>query len=107
LVVYPTPGGDYTVEFPYELYFTALSATTDLHPFGAHYDEVVMAACEAYAEMKGQDKLEGRMQYYQGKALPAAQRRNARSAPRNLGSLLKRRYGRNYRDFYQRPDVTV
>lgn len=106
LTVYPTPGGNYTVEFPYELYFTVLSATTDLHPAGAHYDEVVMAACEAYAEMKGEGKLEGRVQYYQGKALPAAQRRNARSAPRKLGNLLKQQIG-DWRDSTSRPDVTV
>lgn len=106
LVVYPTPGGDYTVEFPYELYFTALSATTDLHPAGAHYDEVIMAACEAYAEMKGQDALAGRLQYYREAALPAAHRRNARSAPRRLGSLLKHRVG-DWRDSVSRPDVTI
>ncbi len=109
LAVYPTPGIDYTIEFPYELYFTALSAATDLHPAGAHYDEAIMAACEAYAEMKGQDALQGRVQYYENKALPAAQRRNARSAPRRLGSLLprRRRYIGNIRNYYERPDVTV
>ncbi|MBU1067695.1 hypothetical protein KKE60_07890 [Patescibacteria group bacterium] len=108
LIVYPTPGGNYTVEFPYELYFTALSAVTDLHPFGAHYDEAVMAACEAYAEMKGADILAGRVQYYEQKALPAAHRRNTRSAPRKLGSLLKRRiHISNWRDYYERPDVTI
>lgn len=108
LVVYPTPGGEYTLEFPYELYFTALSNTTDLHPAGAHYDETIMAACEGYAEMKGEDRLAGRLQYYRGSALPAAHRRNARSAPRRLGNLLKRRTrGMDHRDFYQRPDVTT
>ncbi len=112
LVVYPTPGGDYTIEFPYELYFTAMSATTDLHPAGAHYDEAVKAACEAYAEMQGEDALAGRVQYYEGKALPGAHRRNARTAPRKLGRLSKQgRYGttwdRNWRDSIQRPDVTT
>jgi len=107
LVVYPTPGGDYTVEFPYELYFTALSAVTDLHPFGAHYDETVMAACEAYAEMKGQDNLAGRVQYYEGKALPAAHRRNRRSSPKKLGNLLKRKPTGDWRDSVSRPNVTT
>ena len=107
LVVYPTPGGNYTVEFPYELYFTALSAVTDLHPFGAHYDETVMAACEAYAEMKGQDNLAGRVQYYEGKALPAAHRRNRRSGPKKLGNLLKRRSPGDWRDSVSRPNVTM
>ena len=108
MVVYPTPGDEYTVEFVYELYFTALSSATDLHPAGAHYDETIMAACEAYAEMKGQDTLAGRLQYYRDAALPAAHRRNARSAPRRLGNLLKRKaWITDHRDFYQRPDVTV
>ena len=108
LVVYPTPGGDYTLEFPYELYFTALSSATDLHPAGAHYDEAIMAACEGYAEMKGEDKLAGRMQYYREAVLPAAQRRNNRSAPRKLGSLLKRRTrSMDHRDFFERPNVTT
>jgi len=106
LVVYPTPGGEYTVEFPYELYFTALSATTDVHPAGAHYDETILAACEAYAEMKGENQLAGRLKYYREAALPAAHRRNRRSAPRKLGNLLQRRTG-NYRDQISRPDVTV
>ena len=106
LVVYPTSGGDYTVEFPYELYFTALSADGDLHPAGAHYDEAIMAACEGYAEMKGEDRLAGRMQYYEQKALPAAYRRNRRSAPRRLGNLLRR--GTNIVDgWHDHPDVTV
>lgn len=108
LVVYPTPGSDYTVEFPYELYFTALSAATDVHPAGVHYDEAIMAACEAYAEMKGEDKLEGRVQYYQQKALPGAHRRNSRSGPKKLGNLLKRRIRiSQYRNMYQRPNVTT
>ena len=108
MVVYPTPGDEYTVEFVYELYFTALSSATDLHPAGAHYDETIMAACEAYAEMKGQDTLAGRLQYYRHAALPAAHRRIARSAPRILGNLFKRKaWITDHRDFYQRPDVTV
>lgn len=107
LVVYPTPGGDYAVEFPYELYFTALSATTDLHPAGAHYDEAIMAACEAYAELKGEDNLAGRAQYYEQKALPAAHRRNRRSAPKRLGNLLKRKPPGDWRDTVSRPNVTT
>ena len=110
LLVYPTPGGNYTVEFPYELYFTALSAAADLHPAGAHYDETIMAACEAYAEMKGQDALQGRVQYYEQKALPAAHRRNRRSAPKRLGNLLQRRRRNrdmDWRDSISRPNVTT
>ena len=111
LIVYSTPASDYTVEFPYELHFTALSAITDLHPAGVKYDEAIMAACEAYAEMKGQDALEGRVTYYEKKALLAAHRINRRSVPRKLGSILNRRTPtgnlQNWRDTINRPDVTV
>ncbi len=109
LLVWATPGSDYVVEFPYELYFTALSGATDVHPAGIHYDEAIKAACEAYAEMNGEDNLSGRVQYYEQKALPAAQRRNLRSAPRALGNLLQGR-GRlsvNWRNNFERPDVTT
>ncbi len=106
LVVYPTPGSEYTVEFPYELYFTVLSAVTDLHPAGAHYDEAVLAACAAYAEKNGEDETKGRVAYYEQKALPAAYRRNRRSAPRRLGSLLNREIG-DYRDYQNRPNTTT
>ncbi len=110
LIVYPTPASDYTVEFPYELHFTALSATTDLHPAGVKYDEAIIAACESYAEMKGQDALEGRVTYYEQKALPAARRINRRSTPKKLGSLLNRRTPlsnlQDWRDRINSPDVT-
>ncbi len=111
MLVYPTPAADRTVEFPYELYFTALSADGDLHPAGANYDETIMAACEAYAELKGADNMVGRTQYYRQFALPAAHRRNQRSAPRNLGNMLTRqrrhRNWQDWRDGYNRPDVTT
>lgn len=108
MIVYPTPGNDYTVEFPYELYFTALSADADLHPAGAKYDEAVKAACEAYAELHGEDTLAGRNQYYRDIILPGAHRINRRSTPKNLGSLLKREsHSMDHRDYFQRPDVTT
>lgn len=107
LVTYPTPGGDYDVEFPYELYFTELTADSDLHPAGPHYDEAIRAACEAYAEQEGEDQLEGRVEYYNKKALPAAYRRDARSGPKHLGSLLRGgRIPMDWRDYTERPNVT-
>ena len=106
LLVDPTPGADYTVEFPYELYFTAMTADGNLHPAGPHYDEAVMAACGAYAEMKGEDTMAGRGQYYRSVALPAAYRRNLRSAPRKLGNLLPQGKG-DWRDHVNRPNVTT
>jgi len=107
LIVDPIPSDDVTVEFPYELHFTALSSDSDTHPAGPHYDEAILAACEAYAEMHGQDSLQGRVQYYENKALPAAHRRNLRSAPKRLGYLRRSgRRVRNWRDTIERPGVT-
>lgn len=110
LLVYPTPGSEVTVEFPYTLYFTALSAATDLHPAGAHYDEAVKAACEAYAELHGEDSLGGRTQYYREIILPGAHRINRRSKPKSLGMLSKQGLpGQvfDHRQYQQRPDVTT
>jgi len=108
LVVYPTPEEDYTVLLPYELHFSVLVAATDVHPAGAHYDEAVKAACEAYAEMHGEDILAGQHQYYLQRALPAAYRRNRRSIPKRLGSLRTTQHRiTDWRDTVPRPDVTI
>ncbi len=108
LVVFPSPGGDYIVEFAYELYFTELTADGDFHPAGLHYDEAIRAACVAYAEMMGEDRLEDQAEYYHKKALPAAHRRDRQSGPRQLGNLLQRRarYNTDWRDCVERPDVS-
>lgn len=108
LLVYATPDDDYTLQFPYELHFTQLDGDSDLHPFSVQYDEGIKAACEAYAELHGEDMLEGRTQYYQQKVLPACYRINRRSAPRRLGTLKTgRRDMWNFREYRERPDVTV
>lgn len=108
MLVYPIPSSDRTIEFPYDLHFTAMTAAGDLHPAGARFDEAVMAACEAFAEMHGEDALAGRTHYYRQFALPGAYRTNGRMAPKRLGSLLKREARfEDWRDSVQRPDVTV
>lgn len=111
LLVYPLPTKLLVVEFPYELYFTALSGATDTHPAGKMYDETILAAIEAYAELKGEDTMAGRFQYYEGKAKPAAYLRNSRAAPKRLGNLLKPRTpvetSNAWRDFIRRPDVLM
>ncbi len=108
MVVYPTPGGDYTVQFAYELHFTALTSDGDLHPFGANYDEVIKTACAAFAELHGEDALSGRQQYYRTVALPAAYRINRRSAPKSLGNLRPKEFNiTDWRDLQERPDVTT
>ena len=107
LSVYPTPNADFTLEFPYPLYFTEFTADADLHPAGPRYDEAVLAACESYAAMKGEDMPGDRTSYYRSIALPAAYRINARSAPKRLGSLKKRRRGLgDWRDQVPTPNAT-
>jgi len=107
MIVYPIPGSTHTLEFPYQLYFTELTAATDMHPAGALYDEAVKAACASYAEMQGEDVPAGRTEYYRGIALLAAYRINNRAAPRRLGSLKHTAGRRDWRDSMQRPDVTI
>lgn len=108
ILAYPIPSSDRTVEFPYSLYFTAMTNAADLHPAGAQFDEAVLAACEAFAEMHGEDALAGRTQYYRQFALPGAYRTNRRTAPKRLGSLLKREIRfKDWRDTVPRPNVTT
>ena len=111
LLVYPLPTKPLTVEFPYELYFTELTSDDDTHPAGKMFDETILAAIESYAELKGEDIMAGRTQYYRTIALPAAYRRNNRAAPKRLGNLLKPRTpvetSNAWRDFIRRPDVLM
>lgn len=67
----------------------------NLHPAGFSFDEDILAACRAKAEMEIEDVAAGWMQTYHQIALPRAHRKDARTAPRKLGSMdPKRRYGR-------------
>jgi hypothetical protein len=110
LLVYPLPGGDYTVEFPYVVYFDKITGLTDVHPAGIAYDEVVKAASLAQAEMQGEDMLSGAMQYYRDVMLPNGYRIDGRQAPRRLGYCGNPRGVRtslsNFRELYRRPTVT-
>lgn len=69
----------------------------NLHPAGFRFDQAILAACLAQAEMEIEDITAGFVEKYMKKALPQAWRIDTRSAPRKLGSLnLQRRgyYGR-------------
>jgi hypothetical protein len=111
LLTYPHPTKLLVAEFPYELYFTALDDDDDAHPAGKMYDEAILAACEAYAELHGEDMMAGRSQYYEQKVLPGAYRRNNRSAPKRAGNLLMRpvpiEQSNDWRDFIRRPDARM
>jgi hypothetical protein len=110
LLIYPNTGGQYTVEFPYIIYFDKISSLTDVHPAGMQHDETVKAACLAAAEMQGEDQLAGRVNYYRSIALPNSYKIDARSAPRKLGYCGNPRSTtvslRDFRQYFRRPSVT-
>lgn len=108
LVVWPMPSIVRTVNFPYELYFDKLVGLTDMHPCGFAHDETIKAACFAAAEKDAEDMIGGLMQYYRQVALPNSYRIDGRQAPRNLGSMNRRRVvtPHNFRQFQRRPTIT-
>lgn len=58
------------------------------HPAGMQFDEAVLAACLAKAEMEFEDLKLGYMNKFMEKDLPEAWRIDARSAPRKLGIMM-------------------
>jgi hypothetical protein len=84
LIVDPAPIANDTIEFPYRIYFDQLSAGTDLHPAGFRFDEGILAACKAQAEMEFDDIAAGWVERYYKVALPNAHKIDARSYPRRL-----------------------
>jgi len=67
-----------------------IEPTANLHPAGFRFDQAILAACLAQAEMEIEDITAGYVEKYMKKALPNAWRIDTRSAPRKLGRL--RRY---------------
>jgi len=59
----------------------------NVHPAGFMFDNVIMAACLARAQMETQDAGDNWIQEYRQVALPEAMRLDVRSAPRNLGPM--------------------
>jgi len=71
----------------------------NLHPAGFAFDEVILAACQAKAEMELEDMTAGWVNMYMQKALPNAIKQDARTAPRKLGSMNRPRLrGRSWND---------
>jgi len=64
-----------------------VEATTNVHPAGFRFDDTILAACLARAEMDIENFPAGYMDYYMKKALPNAYNIDARSAPKRLGSM--------------------
>ena len=72
-----------------------LEPIANLHPAGFRFDQAILAACLAQAEIDMEDVAGNYMQKYTSKALPAAHRIDIRSAPRTLGSMDRnKRYSR-------------
>ncbi len=70
-----------------------VESINNLHPAGYRFDEHILAACMAKAEMEFEDVSADYVNQYHQKSLPSAHKIDARSAPRQLGSMnLGRRY---------------
>ncbi len=63
----------------------------NLHPAGFRFDQAVLAACLAQAELKIEDMAGNFISKYEKKDLMVAHQIDARSAPRKLGSMNTRR----------------
>ena len=87
--VNPASGSAYYVE-----------PVANLHPAGFPFDEAILAACRAKAEMELEDVTAGWVQMYMQKVLPNAIMQDVRTAPRKLGSMNRnqRRYRERYWD---------
>lgn len=70
-----------------------VTPVANLHPAGFRFDQAVLAACLAQAEMEVEEIVAGWVQKYAQKALPKAYAIDVRSAPRKL-STIKRYPGR-------------
>jgi len=79
-----------------------LEPVRNLHPAGFRFDQAILAACLAKAEMLIEDMTAGWVNMYKKTDLSQAHQIDARSAPRQLGNMD----GREHRDRYWK-DVTT
>ena len=95
LLVYPFPDDGDTLTFPWTVTFDKMVETTDVSPAGMKFDDSVLAACLARAEMELTDVVGGYVDLYNKKDLPKAHKLDGASAPRRIGNLNtnKRSYG--------------
>lgn len=72
----------------------------NLHPAGFKFDQAILAACLAQAELMTEDIVSGFVNKYVQKDLMVAHQIDARSAPRKLGSMntLRREQRPRYRN---------
>ena len=64
-----------------------LEPRANLHPAGLRFDQAILAACLAQAEIDEEDVTAGFVEKYVKKALPMAHRIDMRAAPRKLGNM--------------------
>ena len=108
---YPIPYQLFTVQFPYDVYFDALTSDDqDMEPPSPIiHDDTIRAACLAVVERDVDDMPEGpSTNYYTGKCLPNSRNLDARSGPEKLGYFGNDRTvvtPRNFREFMKRPNV--
>ena len=85
-----------------------LEPVANVHPAGFMFDNVIMAACLARAQMETQDAGDNWIQEYRQVALPEAMRLDTRSAPRNLGLMTngpRQIRGRSWSDVVTEHDL--
>lgn len=79
----------------------SLEPASNLHPAGFPFDNTILTACLARTEMEIEDINAGWANQYYNICLPAAYRRDSRSAPRKLGYFgggKARQYDRVWKD---------
>jgi hypothetical protein len=108
LEVFPQPGENYTVRFPYDLHFDSMVELGEVPPTPIVHDETIRAAVLAVVERDVHDTQGPRWGYY-AKCLDNSKNIDARSGPRKLGYFGNGKgivTPRNFRDFMQRPNVS-
>jgi len=109
LLLFPTPAGSYSVEFPYVIYFDDMLLVTEVHPAGFGHDETVKAAALAQAELNQEDAMGPRWQYYRDIALQNSYKVDARQGAKALGYNGNPSGGNvtpgNFRQSMTRPNV--
>lgn len=88
LEVYPVPSAADTIVFPWTVSFDKFVNLTDVSPAGAKFDNAILSAVLARAEMDLENmKVTGNIDKYYKIDLPAAKILDGQTAPRRIGNL--------------------
>lgn len=92
LEVYPAPGAAYSILFPWTVSFDKLVELTDTSPADMKFDQAILAACYAQAEIDlEKTEKEGFIDRYRKVDLPNAIKLDGQTAPRRIGNFNQRR----------------